>query len=199
MREELVNFIYDSLYQYKDNNQNGNFYYLSNPIPPKFRNNSGLYFFFDSEIPAGENKYKIVRVGITGNNGNNRLSHHQNGAIVSSAFRRHVGRAFHQLNGHFNENQISDYIQKLPYLYIPINENLNLYEEKCIQILSNRNQNEIIYPANENWLGFQIGGDINLAVPESQMWNVHFTNGNNFNNFQFEHYQNILNQLFDNI
>ena len=197
MREELVNFIYDSLYQYKDNNHNGNFYYLSNPIPQEFTNNSGLYFFFDSEILTAENKFKIVRVGITGNNGNDRLNLHKNGTINVSIFRQHIGRAFHQLNGHFDENQISDYIQKLPYLYIPINENLNLFEKTCIQILSNRNQNEIIYPANENWLGFQIGDDINLAVPESQMWNVHHVNGNGFNNFQFEHYQNILNQLFN--
>ena len=197
MREELVNFIYDSLYQYKDNNHNGNFYYLSNPIPQEFINNSGLYFFFDSEIPAGENKFKIVRVGITGDNGNDRLNLHKNHTINVSIFRKHIGRALHQLNGQFNENQISDYIQKLPYLYIPINEKLKLFEETCIQILSNRNQNEIIYPANENWLGFQLGGDVNIAIPESQMWNVHYTNGNDFNNFTFEHYQNILNQLFN--
>jgi hypothetical protein len=197
MREELVNFIYDSLYQCKDNHHNGNFYYLQNPIPQEFTQNSGLYFFFDPNMIIGNNKFKIVRVGITGDNGNNRLGHHQNGTINSSIFRKHVGRALNQLNGNFNENQISDYIYEVPYLYIPINNQIKLFEENCIKILSNRNQNEIIYPANENWLGIQIGGDINLAVPESHMWNVHHVNGNNFNNFQFEYYQNLLNQLFN--
>jgi hypothetical protein len=196
MRQHLVNFIYASLHQYKENQHNGNFFYLSNPIPQEFTNNSGLYFFFDSEIPAGENEFKIVRVGITGNNGNNRLGHHKDGTIDSSVFRKHIGRALHQLNGNFNENQISDYIQNLPYLYIPINNNLNLFEKTCIKILSNRNQDEIIFPANENWLGFQNGGDINSAVPESHLWCVHHTNGNDFNNFQLDYYQDILNQLF---
>jgi hypothetical protein len=194
LREELVNFIYDSLYQYKDNHHNGNFYYLQNPIPQEFNQNSGLYFFFDPNIIIGNNKFKIVRVGITGDNGNNRLGHHQNGTINSSIFRKHVGRALNQLNGNFNENEISEYIHSLPYLYIP---EKSAFEEICIKILSNRNQNEIIYPANENWLGFQIGGDINLAVPESNLWCVHYTNGNTFNNLQFEHYQNLLNQLFN--
>ena len=82
----------------------------------------------------------------------------------------------------------------MPYLYIP---EKSLFEKICIKILSNRNQNEIIYPAIENWLGFQIGGDINLAVPESNLWCVHYTNGNDFNNFPFDYYQNILNQLFN--
>lgn len=194
MREELVNFIYDSLYQYKDNHHNGNFYYLQNPIPQEFTQNSGLYFFFDPNIIIGNNKFKIVRVGITGDNGNNRLGHHQNGTINNSIFRKHVGRAFNQLNGNFNENEISEYIHSLPYLYIP---EKSAFEEICIKILSNRNQNEIIYPANENWLGFQIGGDVNLAVPESNLWCVHYTKGNNFNNFQFEYYQNLLNELFN--
>jgi len=195
MRKQLVDSIYDFLYQYKDNNHN--FYYLCNPIPLEFRNNSGLYFFFDEKISAGENRFKIVRVGITGDNGNDRLNLHKNGSINDSIFRKHIGRALHQLNDQLNENEISDYIQKLPYLYIPINENLKLFEETCIKILSNRNQNGIIYPANQNWLGFQTGDDINSAVSESQMWNVHYTNGNQFNRFTLEHYQNILNQLFN--
>ena len=59
MREELINFIYDSLYQYKDNHHNGNFYYLQNPIPQEFTLNSGLYFFFDPNIIIGNNKFKI--------------------------------------------------------------------------------------------------------------------------------------------
>jgi hypothetical protein len=197
MREELVNFIYDSLYQYKDNHHNGNFYYLQNPIPQEFTQNSGLYFFFDPNIIIGNNKFKIVRVGITGDNGNNRLGHHQNGTINSSIFRKHVGRALNQLNGNFNENQISDYIRELPYLYKPINNQIKLFEKNCIKVLSNRNQNEIIYPANENWLGLQIGGDINLAISEAHIWNVQHTNGNDFNNYPFDYYQNILNQLFN--
>jgi hypothetical protein len=199
MREELVNFIYDGLYQYKDNHHNGNFYYLQNPIPQEFSQNSGLYFFFDPNIIVGNDRFKIVRVGITGNNGNNRLGHHQNGTIESSVFRKHLGRALEQLNENFNENEISEYIHLLAYLYIPINENINIseLEKTCIKVLSNRNQNEIIYPANENWLGFQIGGDINLAISEAHMWNVQHTNGNDFNNFPFDYYQNILNQLFN--
>jgi hypothetical protein len=194
MREELVNIIYDGLYQYKDNHNNGNFYYLQNPIPQEFIQNSGLYFFFDPNIIVANDRFKIVRVGKTGDNGNNRLGCHQNGTINDSIFRKHVGRAFNQLNGNFNENQISNYMHSLPYLYIPEKAS---FEEICIQILSNRNQNEIIYPVNENWLGLQIGGDVNLAVPESNLWCVHYTNGNTFNNLQFEHYQNLLNQLFN--
>lgn len=194
MREELVNFIYDSLYQYKDNHHNGNFYYLQNPIPQEFIQNSGLYFFFDPNIIVANDRFKIVRVGKTGDNGNNRLGRHQNGTIHDSIFRKHVGRALEQLNGNFNENEISEYINLLPYLYIP---EKSAFEIICIKILSNRNQNEIIYPANENWLGFQIGGDINLAISEAHMWNVQHTNGIDFNNFEFDYYQNLLNQLFN--
>jgi hypothetical protein len=185
MREVLIERIYEILGNLAAKQINIGYKTLAEPIPIEYLQ-AGLYFFFDLHIRRTNGiGNKIVRIGISGDNGNNRLGLHQNGNIDSSIYRRHVGRAFASMNnGIIDNEQISNYIHNLPYLFLPVvnNDQLHNLEKKLIQIISNCNQaNQIDIPPN-NWLGFQQGPNINPAISCSHLWNVHFVKNFNENN-----------------
>ena len=185
MRENLIEIIYDILGNLATKQINNGYNTLADPIPVEYLH-AGLYFFFDLEIPRANGiGNKIIRIGITGDNGNNRLGLHKNSNINSSIFRKHVGRALANMNnGIIDEIQISNYIHNLPYLFLPVinNDQLHNLEKILIQIISNCNQlNQIDIP-NNNWLGFQQGPNINPAISCSHLWNVHYVKWFNQNN-----------------
>jgi hypothetical protein len=185
MREDLIERIYEILGDLAIKQINNGYNILAEPIPLEYLQ-AGLYFFFDLNIPRINGQgHKIIRIGITGNNGNNRLGLHKNGNVNSSIFRKHVGRAFANMNnGIIDEIQISNYIHSLPYLFLPVvnNDQLHNLEKKLIQIISNCNQLSQIDIPNNNWLGFQQGPNINLSISCSHLWNVHYVNNYNENN-----------------
>jgi hypothetical protein len=177
MRENLIERIYNILNNLATKQINNGYKTLAEAIPVDYLQ-AGLYFFFDLNIPRTNGSgNKIIRIGISGDNGNNRLGLHQNGNINSSIFRKHVGRAFANMNnGVIDDVQISNYMHNLPYLFLPVvnSDQLHNLEEKLIQIISNCNQlNQIDIPPN-NWLGFQHGPNINPAISCSHLWNVHY-------------------------
>jgi hypothetical protein len=202
MRLQYVNELYKILDQLKE--QIGDYYYLSNQIPQEYLTNAGLYFFFDQNCLREDGiSYKIVRIGITKDNNNPRLERHQNGNISDSIFRTHIGRAF-EVNNNFLDNNvlevmISNYIQDLPYLFIPINDNDNLkiLEKRCIEIVSNfqtPNNNVIIDAPPENWLGYNVGGNINPTICLSHLWLVHYVQNYDEHNIDYIDSLNLLQQ-----
>jgi hypothetical protein len=197
MRQFLVNSIYqicDSLSHKVINNGYRSFV---DPIPDDY-NQRGLYIIFDPQIiRTNEIGNKIIRIGKNGPS-NNRLSLHRQGKINNSIFRKHVDRALQiRDNIQHDEIPISNYIQSLNYLFLPIDdkENLKSIEETLIQILSNSTDplNQID-PPHENWLGYTIGGEINPNIGTSHLWNV--THVNDYNNQK--DYQPII-QTFNNL
>ena len=185
MRDDLIERIYETLGNLSAKQVNNGYNTLAEPIPVEYLQ-PGMYFFFDPNIPRINGiGNKIIRIGISGDNGNNRLGLHQNGNINSSIFRKHVGRAFANMNnGIIDDIQISNYIHNLPYLFLPVVNNAQLHnlEKILIQIISNCNQlNQIDIPPN-NWLGFQQGPNINPAISCSHLWNVHYVRNFNENN-----------------
>jgi hypothetical protein len=185
MREELIERIYEVLGNLATKKINNGYKTLAEPIP-KLYLQAGLYFFFDHNIQRINGiGNKVVRIGISGENGNNRLGLHKNGNIESSIFRKHVGRALaNSNNGIIDDIQISNYIHKLPYLFLPVLNNIQLHnlEKNLIQIISNYNQSyQIDIPPN-NWLGYQQGPNINPAISSSHLWNVHYVKNFNGNN-----------------
>lgn len=200
MRQNLINSIYIILKNLKDKEFNNGYSYLIDVIPEDF-NQSGLYFFFDPAVIRNNGQFKIIRIGITGANENNRLLRHKNGPFGGSVFREHIGRALNQLNNqNFDEHSISDYINKLPYIFLPINnqDELKLLERRCIQIVSNKNQDMQIDVPLDNWLGYQVGANINLNISKSHLWNVHHTGGYNENE-NYENAINLLSQYVENL
>jgi hypothetical protein len=202
MRLQYVNKLYQILDQLKE--QIGDYYYLSNQIPQEYLTNAGLYFFFDQNCLREDGiSYKIVRIGITKDNNNPRLERHQNGNIIDSIFRAHIGRAF-EVNNNFLDNNvlevmISNYIQDLPYLFIPINDNDNLknLEKRCIEIVSNfqtPNNNVIIDAPPENWRGYNVGGNINPTICHSHLWLVHYVQNYDEHNIDYIDSLNLLQQ-----
>jgi len=194
MREDLIERIYEILGNLATKQVNNGYNTLAEPIPVEYLQ-AGMYFFFDLNIPRINGiGNKIIRIGITGDNGNNRLGLHKNGNINSSIFRKHVGRAFANMNnGIIDDIQISNYIHNLHYLFLPIvnNNQLHNLEKKLIQIISNCNQlNQIDIP-DYNWLGFQQGPNINPAIRCSHLWNVHFVKNFNENN-EFLYSQTLI-------
>jgi len=145
-----------------------------------------LYFFFDPAIQRQNgNGHKVIRIGISGNNGNNRLGKHQSGNVGNSIFRTHIGRSLSNLNnGIIDEIQISTYLNNLFYLFLPVANELQLYklEKHLIGILSNCDQLNCIDTPEINWLGFQNGPHINRAISCSHLWNVHYVRNYNENN-----------------
>ena len=196
MRLELISTIYKILGTLATKQINNGYKTLAEPIPIDYLQ-AGLYFFFDPNIPRNSGiGNKIIRIGITGNNGNNRLGLHQHGNIESSIFRKHVGRALTNMNnGITDEIQISNYIHSFHYLFLPIenNDQLHNFEKKLIEIISNCNHFTPIDVPNINWLGFQQGPNINPAISCSHLWNVHYVNNYNENNQLL--YNQILNEL----
>lgn len=185
MRQILISRLYNIITLLSTKQVNNGYNTLANPIPNSFLQ-SGLYFFLDPTIPRNNGDgNKIIRVGITGDNNNNRLDRHKRGSISDSVFRNHVGRALATLNnGIINEDQISQYIQNLHYLFVPI-EDINLLhnlEKSLIEILSNCNQADNFDTPGIDWLGFQNGPSINNAISCSHLWNVHFVKNYNANN-----------------
>ncbi|WP_273212229.1 GIY-YIG nuclease family protein [Runella zeae] len=170
MRHIYLNQLYTILSDLKERQGD---HYLSNAIPLQF--NCGLYFFFNPQNPISQHQFKIIYIGITKDNINNRLEKHQKAHISASSLRKHVGKASNFLyNENVNAAGISAYIHQLPYLFLPINniDNLEALEKRCIEIVSNRNQS-VIHPPMNNWLGYQLGG----AITEAHMWNNHHTQG----------------------
>jgi hypothetical protein len=205
MRLQYVNKLYQILDQLKE--QNGDYYYLRNQIPQEYITNAGLYFFFDQNCFREDGiSYKIIRIGITRDNGNPRLESHQNGNIVNSIFRKHIGRVFKVNNNLLNNNDlevmISNYIQDLPYLFIPINDNENLesLEERCIEIISNfqtPNNNVVIDAPPENWIGYTVGDQIHHTICHSHLWLVHYAKNYNENNIDYTNSLNLLQQYIN--
>ncbi|MDF7821164.1 hypothetical protein P1X15_26310 [Runella sp. MFBS21] len=172
MRHIYLNQLYTILSDLKEKQ---GYHYLLNAIPLQF--NCGLYFFFDPQTPINQHQFKIIYIGITKDNINNRLEKHQKAHISASSLRKHVGSALNLLyNENVNAAGISAYIHQLLYLFLPINniDNLDALEKRCIEIVLNRNQ-VAIHPPMNNWLGYQLGG----AISEAQMWNNHYTNSYN--------------------
>lgn len=203
MRQDFISRIYNILGTLAAKQINDEHRTLAEPIPDEYLQ-AGMYFFFDQNIPRNNGiGNKIIRIGITGNNGNNRLGLHQNSNINNSIFRKHVGRALANMNnGIIDEIQISGYIHNFHYLFLPIenNDQLHNLENILIQIISNCNQlNQIDIP-NNNWLGFQQGPNINPAISCSHLWNVHYVNNFNENNEllynqTLDYLNNIVNAL----
>ena len=203
MREDLIEGVYEILGNLATKQINNGYNTLAEPIPVDYLQ-AGLYFFFDLNIPRMNRiGHKIIRIGITGDNGNNRLGLHKNGNINSSIFRKHIGRALANMNnGIVDDAQISNYIHNLPFLFLPIvnKDQLHNLEKKLIQIVSNCNRlNQIDIP-NDNWLGFQQGPNINPAISCSHLWNVHYVKNFDENNeLQYEQtiiqLNNIVNAL----
>ena len=202
MREDLIERFYKILSILAAKKINQGYKTLAKSIPIEYLQ-AGLYFFFDSHIPRSNGIGKIIRIGISGDNGNNRLGLHQNGNINTSIFRKHVGRALANVNnGIINEIEISNYIHNLPYLFLPVanKDKLHNLENKLIQIISNCNQlNQIDIPPN-TWLGFQQSPNINPAISCSHLWNVHFVRNFNENNkFLYAQTLDNLNDIVDSL
>lgn len=196
MRQNLITSIYNILNVLSTKQINNGYSTLAAPIPNNFLQ-SGLYFFFDPNIPRNNgNRTKIIRVGITGDNNNNRLGRHQNGNINDSVFRIHIGRALATMNnGVINEIQISQYIHNLQYLFAPIGDNNQLHnlERRLIEILSNCNQVNQVDAPRIGWLGYQQGPNVNNAISCSHLWNVHYVN--NYNANDLLGYNQAINEL----
>jgi hypothetical protein len=178
MRQLLVNVLYGLVCQLRTKEINdGRYSFLAYPVPEEYIQ-CGLYFFFDPNHEGDDGTLRIVRIGITGDNDNNRLRLHQNGPNHMSLFRRHVTRALTHINGAgFDRAQVSAYIHGLPYLFLPIGNlpNLQLIERRCIEIVSNRHQQVAIDAPHPDWIGYANGPGINVAVSTSHLWNVHHT------------------------
>jgi hypothetical protein len=185
MRQIFVSRIYNILNLLSTKQINNGYHSLEQAIPVAFLQ-SGLYFFVDPSIPrTNGGGFKIVRIGITGNNGNNRLQLHKNGSITNSVFRKHIGHALMvQNNAAINEIHISNYIQQLKYVFLPVEDqvHLKMLEKSLIEIISNCNQLNNIDIPGANWLGIQIGPNINNAIACSHLWNVHHVRNYNANN-----------------
>ncbi|OJW82198.1 MAG: hypothetical protein BGO69_16520 [Bacteroidetes bacterium 46-16] len=195
MREDLVNAIYAALNNLAGKEINGGYHHLANEVPDTFVQ-QGLYFFFDPAIQRVHGGEKIIRIGKTGDNGNNRLGLHKNGNVSNSVFRKHVARALGVLNGNeATRAEINAYVHPLPYLFLPVHvaEHLQTLEKRCIEIISNSNQAIPIDVPTTDWLGYQEGPQINAAIAYSHLWNVHHVK-----NFEPENvvvYDNALNSL----
>ena len=187
MRLQLVNNIYRILNALVNKEINDGYNTLANPIPLAHRQ-SGLYFFLDPAIRRlNENGHKVVRVGISGNNGNNRLALHQSGTVSNSIFRKHVGRSLSNLNNEgIDEMQISGYLNNLVYLFLPVADEMQLkkMEKMFVGIFSNCGQLAPIDTPEGFWLGFQNGPHINNAISCSHLWNVHYVRSYDENNIQ---------------
>jgi hypothetical protein len=195
MRNIFLESLYNILEEVKKKSIREKYFKLSDNIPSEF-NQSGLYFFFDKNIKRSSGGYKIVRIGKTGKNKNNRLKKHKSGNSSSSVFRAHIEKALKNKNNkHPNQKEIDHYIYKLFYLFIPIEKenDLKSIEKSCIEITSNKNQIELIDIPNKNWLGFQNGIKINKAISQSHLWCVHFTGTYNSKNEKL--YLNNLKKL----
>jgi hypothetical protein len=177
MRQAFINTIYQILNVLQHKPINNGYSFLANPVPNNFIQ-SGLYFFFDPAIQRPNGGSKVIRIGKTGDNLNNRLNRHKNGPLINSVFRQHVWKALTQLhNNPMVETDISIYIHPLPYLFLPVAnvQDLCTLERRCIEIVSNRYQNISIDAPAANWLGSQQGPGINNAISQSHLWCVHHT------------------------
>jgi hypothetical protein len=185
MRQAFINTIYQILNELEHKPINNGYSFLADPVPDNFIQ-SGLYFFFDPAIQRQNGGSKIIRIGKTGDNLNNRLNKHKNGPRDNSVFRQHVWKALTQLhNNPAAETDISNYIHPLPYLFLPVALlHLSTLEKRCIEIVSNRYQNIPIDAPVANWLGSQQGPGINNAISESHLWCVHDTANYQPNNHQ---------------
>jgi hypothetical protein len=179
MRQILINLIYQSCDILSQKMINNGYRSFVDPIPNEF-NQQGLYIIFDPQIIRTHGiGNKIIRIGKNGRR-NNRLARHRQGNINDSILRKHVGRALNILNNvQTAEVQISNYIQTLNYLFLPVNDEnmLNSIEITLIQIISNSQfqQNPIDQPG-ENWLGYIVGQNINNNIHQAHLWNVHHVN-----------------------
>lgn len=190
MREIFLNQLYKILGLLQEKEINNGFHFLADPVPVAFIQ-SGMYFFFDIHIPRHAGGNKIIRIGITGNNNNNRLLLHQNGNINVSVFRSHVGNALKQHNQEFDEISINKYIHPLPYLYLPIahQDNLKTLEKRMIEIVSNHRQPVQIDTPTSDWLGYHA---IKPAICKSHLWNVHHVGKYQSNNENIYHEALVL-------
>ncbi len=198
MREVFLNSLYEILAVLEGRVINNGFHFLADPIPGNFIE-SGIYFFFDPHIARDNTRAKIVRIGITGDNDNNRLLLHQNGHINVSVFRRHVRHALEQNNQPFDAISISHYIHQLQYLFLPVLNQIDLatLEKRLIEIVSNRHQpNQIDIPPID-WLGYHA---TNPAISESHLWNVHYVgNYNHFNEDIYHEAVELLSHYIDEL
>ena len=180
MRQILINLIYQSCDILSQKMINNGYRSFVDPIHEQCHQ-QGLYIIFDSQITRTHGiGNKIIRIGKNGTD-NNRLLLHQNGNIVNSIFRKHVGRALQMQHVmQHNEVHISNYFQRFNYLFLPVNDEamLILLEQTLIRILSNSQfqLNPIDFPG-EDWLGFTEGPNINNNINISHLWNVHHVNG----------------------
>lgn len=189
MRKFLVEKIYSNLNDYS--NKINEFHFLKNPINNNFKKSGGVYFFFENFKTLNLDYLKIIYIGITKNNENNRLEKHQKGD--ASSFRKHVSESLEKLTKVApSPNIIDDYIHNLPYLFIPIsNDNdIKTIEKATIEIISNFNQEDKIKPVNESWLGNSSGDD---KIIKSQLWNWHHVS--NFKISNIENYNKIIDLL----
>ena len=191
MREELINELYNVLNQ--NLNVLGGYRYLNNPIPNDF-NIPGLYFFFDENIVLENGFIKIVRIGISKVNGKTRLGKHRNGNTSNSVFSKHVSNSLNNFNGGVNQQEIINYINVLPYLFIPVQNLVDLMEleARFIELISNSTINHHIHPANNNWLGFH---NDNINIQNSHLWNDDHVNNFVNNPVIYQNAINILNQI----
>lgn len=200
MRRTFLNRLYEILVILQGKSINNGYHYLYNNVPPSFIQ-SGLYFFFDHEIIREDNRFKIIRIGITGDNDNNRLLLHKKSTYTVSVFRKHVGRALNASHGQqFNEVTISEYIHPRPYLFLPVKnpDDLKILEKRCIEIVSNKGQLPIDPPGPE-WLGYQHSVGANKAIRLSHLWNVQHTGNYDPDHIDYnaaldllDHYINLL-------
>lgn len=191
MRELLLKNFYSILHVLHGKAINNGYHYLANPVPPAFKQ-SGLYFFFDPNIIRDISINKVVRIGITGNNNNNRLALHQSGSLSVSVFRKHVCSALANSLLPFNALSINSYIHQLQYLFLPINNQVDLkyLEKKTIELVSNRYQPILFDVPPINWLGYNSPSP---AIVESHLWNVHHVG--NYNHLNEEEYTEALKLL----
>lgn len=191
MRELYLAQLYQIIQLLFGKQINDGYHYLENPVPEAFIH-AGIYFFFDPNINRANGQNKIIRIGKTGNNHNNRLNLHRNGTIDNSVFRRHVNSAL-QNNGQAHDEQaINTYIRPLPYLFLPINndDHLDLIERRMIKLVSNRDQPVQFDVPPANWLGYHA---TNPAIGESHLWNVHHVGG--YTEHNHEVYAEVLNLM----
>ena len=193
MRQQLVNSVYNMVESLSQSDFNKGVHSFRNSIPSHF-NVAGLYIVLDphSTVEIG-NLQRIVRVGLTKGE-NSRLAFHQNGNIENSIFRKHIQRALDDVKNDAHDIRVSDYIQSLNYVFLPVDDYdlLHHFEKTLIAILSNTNQPSV-FPSQQEWLGFNNGDNANPAVASSHLWNVHHTKA--YKSEYLQHYQNVLLQL----
>jgi hypothetical protein len=191
-KEELVESIYNQVYTLVKN-KNFGIQSFTNEIPNRCKV-SGLYFILDPNMPVETSlKQRIVRVGISKGK-NMRILLHQKGNSSNSIFRKHILNALIVKEAKANEENVTNYIGNLNYVFLPISDVflLKKLEKDLIEILSNTNFPQI-YPANSTWLGFNIGLTTNSAISQSHLWNVHYTKS--FNHLNTNRYLESIDQL----